>query len=127
YKTSHHYYEKLASTNTGANWGIWARYYCQQLHKAYEQAVSMGDLRPLVERQTSKPARALLEWVLGGGPDWFKRADYPNPENYSDVATTKALASLTQQGILEARGEKRGREYRLSTQFMEKAFSGLLA
>jgi Fic family protein len=126
YKSGDRYYEKLAATNTGTNWHVWARYYCHELQRAYEQSVRMGDLRPLLESQTSKPTRAVLGWVLAGGPEWFRRADFPNTDGFSDVAITKALASLHDQGVLDAEGEKRGRKYRLATGFLEKAFRGLL-
>jgi Fic family protein len=126
YKTSDTYYEKLAATNTGTNWQIWGRYYCDQLEKAYKRAVTLGDLRPVLDRQTSKPTRAVLEWCLGGGAAWFRRADFPNADGYSMAAITNALASLHEQGILEAEGEKKGRKYRMSTKYLQDIFRGVL-
>lgn len=46
---------------------------------------------------------------------------------FSGVSLTKSLADLTAQTVLEPRGEKRGREYRLRTEFLEQIFSGLEA
>lgn len=127
YRTREKYYEKLAATNKGSNWQVWARYYCKELLKAYQQAAGMGDLRPVLDRQSSKPTRAVLEWLLAGGSNWFRRSDYPNPDGYSDAAITAALASLHRQEVLDAKGEKKGRKYRLSPQYLERIFAGVLA
>lgn len=126
YKTRDKYYEKLSATNSGKNWHVWNRYFAKELLKAYRHAVNMADLRPILERQNSKPTRATLEWVLGrAGADWFKRANLPNDEGFSGVALTKSLADLVEQGVIEPRGEKRGREYRLRTAYLEQIFSGI--
>ncbi len=126
YRTQEKYYEKLAATNSGGNWIIWSRYFAKQLLKSYQHALTMADLRPVLERQKSGPTRATLEWVIGrAGSDWFKRSDLPNDEGYSEVALTKSLADLVDQGVLEPMGEKRGRKYRLQTQYLERVFSGL--
>jgi Fic family protein len=126
YRTRDKYYEKLAATNTGKNWHVWNRYFAKELAKSYRHAMNMADLRPILEHQKSKPTRATLEWVLGrAGADWFKRGDLPNGEGFSGVALTKALADLTGQGVLEPRGEKRGRQYRLRTEYLEQIFAGI--
>lgn len=126
YHTREQYYEKLATTNLGTNYLVWNRYFSKELAKAYKHALDMTDLRPVLEQVRSKPTRATLEWVLGrAGADWFKRGDLPNSEGFSGVALTKALADLTEQGVLEPRGEKRGRHYRLRTEYLERIFGGL--
>lgn len=126
YRTREKYHEKLAATNTGTNWHVWNRYFARELVKAYRHAVNMADLRPILERQKSKPTRATLEWILGSaGAEWFKRGDLPNVEGYSSVALTKSLANLVGQDVIEPRGEKRGREYRVRTEYLEQIFSGL--
>lgn len=126
YRTRDTYYDKLAATNAGKNWHVWNRYFAGELVKAYRHAMTMADLRPVLDKQKSKPTRATLEWVLGrAGADWFRRGDLPNDQGFSDVALTKALASLVDQGVLEPRGEKRGREYRLRTEYLERIFAGL--
>lgn len=126
YRTRDKYYEKLAATNTGKNWHVWNRYFAKELTKSYRHTMNMADLRPILDRQKSKPTRATLEWVLGrAGADWFKRGDLPNDEGFSGVALTKALADLTEQGVLEPRGEKRGRAYRPRTEYLEQIFTGI--
>ena len=126
YHNRDRYYDRLSATNDGVMWHVWARHYCKELEAAYRQAASMGDLQAVLDRQTSKPTRAMLEWILLGGNAWFARGDYPNPKKFSDVALTKALAALTQQGVLEAKGEKRGRKYRVSTTYLKQIFAGAL-
>lgn len=126
YHNRDRYYDRLSATNDGVMWHVWARHYCKELETAYRQAVSMGDLQAVLDQQTSKPTRAMLEWILLGGNAWFARGDYPNPKKFSDVALTKALAALTQQGVLEAKGEKRGRKYRVSTTYLKQIFTGAL-
>lgn len=74
--------------------------------------------------QKGNTARELLEWVLTGDGSWFKRADFPNPSGFSGAALTQALASLAEQGILEHRGEKRGREHRLRTEYLREVYGG---
>ena len=126
YRTKDRYYDKLAATNNGQNWHVWNRYFAGELAKAYKHAVGMADLRPVLETVKSKPTRATLEWALArAGADWFKRADLPNVEGFSDVALTKALAELVERGVLEPEGEKRGRRYRISTEYLERVFTGL--
>lgn len=126
YQNREKFYEKLAATNDGTMWHGWARHYCKELETAYRQAANMGDLQAVLDNQASKPTRAVLEWVLLGGNAWFARGDYPNPKRFSDVAITKALAALTKDGVLEAKGEKRGRKYRVSTAYLKKIFTGAL-
>lgn len=125
FHTADKYYEKLASTNDGKNWHIWTRYFVHQLERAYDLAVRRADLRPLVEDQSSQVTRRVLEWVLGGSETWFQRSDITNAEGYSPASLTNALASLVDQGILEAKGEKRGRRYRIATSFLERAYGGI--
>lgn len=125
FATQDKYYEKIASTNDGETWFVWTRYFAKQLQRAYEIAVRRADLRPLLDEQSSDVTRDVLEWVLQGAGRQFKRGDYPNPDGYSLSSITTALGNLVEQGILEPEGEKRGRTYRLSTEFLETVYAGL--
>ena len=101
---------------------MWCRYYSEQFNRAYELAVGRADLRPLLDRFSRASTRSLLEWCLTGDGDWFGRSNFPNPKRYSPPAVTSSLAELVAARILERRGEKKGRVYRLSTEFLRKAY-----
>lgn len=122
FRTQNRYYRTLRTTNAGRNYQVWCRYYSEQIHRAYELAVGRADLRPLLDRFSRGSTRSLLEWCLSGDGDWFSRSDFPNPKRYSPPALTSSLAELVRAGVLDGRGEKRGREYRLSTEFLRKAY-----
>jgi Fic family protein len=123
FRTSDKYYEKLASTNDGVTWHVWARYYARQVLRAYEIAQRRADLRPILDQQTSNSTRRVMEWVLQGDGTWFKHSDYPNTEGLSPASVTGAFRTLVEEGVLEGRGETRGREYRLSTRFLQQIYS----
>jgi len=90
--------------------------------RASEIAVGRADLRPTLERFSRPSTRSLMEWCLQGEAAWFGRSDFPNPKGYSGPAVTAALRELAAAGVLEARGERRGRRYRLSTEFLRKVY-----
>jgi len=126
FRTRNRYYEALRTTNAGKNYHVWCRYYSEQLLRAYELAAGRADLRPLLDRFSRASTRSLLEWCLSGGGGWFSRSDFPNPKDYSQPAVTSSLAELVRATVLDAKGEKRGRRYRLSTEFLRKAYGGEL-
>ena len=99
---------------------MWCRYYAEQLQRAYTLAVNRADLRPLLEKFSRNSTRSVLEWCLSGDGGWFSRSDFPNPKRYSQPALTSSLAELMKAGALDGRGQKRGREYRISTEFLRK-------
>lgn len=118
FHTSEHYYEFLATTNSGKDYGLWTRYYCSELRSAYEAANRRGDLRRTLAQFPKPSTRAVLTWVLTGSGNWFHRRDYPNPQRYSGPALWGAFQDLVRAGVLEARGEAKGREYRLRSTFL---------
>lgn len=122
FRTRNRYYRTLRTTNAGKNYQLWCRYYSEQVQRAYALAVGRADLRPLLDRFSRASTRSVLEWCLSGEGDWFGRSDFPNPKSYSLPAVTSSLAELVRAGVLDGRGEKRGREYRLSTEFLRKAY-----
>lgn len=122
FRTHDKYYEYLSTTNDGRTHHLWVRYYVKEMRRAYEIAASRGDLRGLVDRQSRPSNRAVLEWVLTGDGSWFAKGEYPNPRGYSGVAVYKALWDLSKTGVLEARGQRKGRRYRLSTAFLSRIY-----
>ncbi len=122
FRTRNQYYRTLRTTNAGRNYQLWCRYYPEQVQRAYELAVGRADLRPLLDRFSRASTRSLLEWCVSGDGDWFSRSDFPNPKRYSPPALTSSLAELVRAGVLDGRGEKRGRKYQLSTEFLRKAY-----
>ena len=125
FRTSDHYYEYLATTNTGQDYRLWIRYYVTQLRQAYEVANRRGDLNQVLERFRRPSTRSVLRWVLEGSGAWFHRRDFPNPRRLSGPALWGAFQELVRSGILEARGEARGREYRLRSDFLTKVYRGI--
>lgn len=113
------YYEMLAKTNSGRNWDLWTRYYLGQTTHAYRAAQSRADLRPLVDAVSGRLARLILIWALAGPGDWFNHGQIPGTGTYSVQGVTQALRTLRRQGILEARGERRGRRYRVNPRYLE--------
>lgn len=122
FRTRNRYYKTLRTTNAGRNYQLWSRYYAEQLHRAYELAVNRADLHPLLDRFSRASTRSVLEWCLAGDGGWFSRSDFPNPKRYSPPALTSSLAELLHGGVLDGRGMKRGREYRLSTEFLRRVY-----
>jgi Fic family protein len=122
FRTRNRYYAALRTTNTGQNYQIWCRYFASQLDRAYKLALARADLRPLLEQFSRHSTRSMLEWCLAGDGGWFSRSDFPNPKHYSPPALTSSLGQLVKRGVLEQRGEKRGRQYRLSTEFMRRVY-----
>lgn len=127
YHTQSEYYEKLATTNPGKTLAPWTRYYADQVLKAYEIAIRRSDVKPILAGQTRASTRALLEWVLARDASPFAHGDYPNLDEYSTEAIQKSLGQLVEQGILAAEGERRGRRYRLSTEFLRRLYAGSFA
>jgi len=108
------YYAALSTTNSGSSYADYCGYYLAELRAAYERAVDLGRLDEVFQGLARPSARDLLQWVLSSRSDeWFKRGDYPNEEGVSDATLTNVLAELTALGLLEARGERKGRQYRL--------------
>jgi len=122
FRTRNRYYDALRTTNAGRNYQIWCRYYAEQVKRAYELSVGRADLRPLVERFSRGSTRSVLEWCLSGDGGWFDRSGLRNPGGYSLPALTSSLAELARAGVLEKRGERRGRESRLSSEFLRKTY-----
>lgn len=120
FQTRSRYYEMLATTNSGERYDLWMRYFVKQLLRAYRVAVSRTDLRPLLEQFEGRVARSLLTWTLSGSGDWFRHGDFPNITKFSLPAITQALRRLSQSGILEARGERKGRRYRLRPSYLAR-------
>lgn len=108
--------------DAGRNCQLWCRYYAEQLQRVYQLSVSRADLRPLLDRFSRASTRSLIEWCLAGDGGWFSRSDFSNPKGYSPPAVTSSLAELVRAGVLDGRGMKRGREYRLSAEFLRKAY-----
>ena len=125
FRTSDHYYEYLGSTNSGRDYGLWTRYYATELRKAYEAAYRRSDLREILARFRRPSTRAILEWVLQGEGEWFRRGDFPNPRSYSGPALWYAFQDLVEHEILEERGEGKGREYRLRSKFLASVYGRL--
>lgn len=108
------YYRTLASTNDGEGHSAWVAFYTRELAAAYGRALDAADFARRAGNELKPAARGLLEWVLAdAAASWFKRADYPNQAGYSDSALTQALAELARAGLLEARGERKARRYKL--------------
>jgi Fic family protein len=123
FRTSEKYYETLGTTNSGEDYYTWTRYFVHELESAYRAASQQANLAPLVTTFTRESTRQVLTWVLAGTGAWFGRGDYPNPSGYSQPALWAALDELRKAGILEARGERRGRKYRLRSRFLAEIYS----
>ncbi|MHB8634714.1 MAG: Fic family protein [Thermoplasmatota archaeon] len=124
YRSGETYYEELASTNDGATWNAWAHFYARELRKAYEAAVKMSDLQPVLDRQPTDSARHVLTWSLAGGGGWFQRGDIPLG-GYKASTLSAALRDLREQDVLEMQGDRKGAKYRLKTGLLEEIFRGI--
>ena len=120
------YYEALEATNLGTNYHVWLRFYARELRRAYREANARTTFRAVLDLPHRPSARDLLEWVLSR-PDasWFSRGEYPNENGLSGTALFHALTELVELGILESRGETRGRQYRLHQAKLEELISTL--
>jgi Fic family protein len=123
FRTSERYYETLGTTNSGADYYIWTRYFVHELESAYRAASQQANLAPSVSKFSRESTRRVLRWVLAGTGAWFGRGDYPNRSDYSQPALWAALDELRKAGILEAQGERRGRKYRLRSQFLAEVYA----
>ena len=123
FRTSEHYYEFLGTTNGGSNYYSWTRYFAGQVQDAYKAASKQANLSPLVSVFSRESTRRVLRWVLAGTGEWFSRGDYPNPSHYSQPAIWAALDELKKEGILESKGERRGRRYRLRSKFLAEVYA----
>ena len=123
FRTSDHYYEFLGTTNAGRDYYLWARYFTSQVELAYRTASKQANLNPLVSKFSRESTRRVLRWILSGTAEWFSRSDYPNTSRYSQPAVWAALTELKKAGILEARGERRGRRYRLRSRFLADVYA----
>ncbi len=127
FRSGERYYDAIRSTNDGRTWHVWTRYFARQLKRAYTDAVHLGDLKPYLDGLHSQSARNMALWAIGGDGDWFARRDFPNDGGHSGSGMSKALATLTSDGFLERRGDKKGAEYRISTRFLQDVFRQALA
>jgi Fic family protein len=123
FRTSDHYYEFLGTTNAGTDYYSWTRYFVHQTESAYKAASSQANLSPLVSSFSRVSTQRVLRWVLSGTGEWFSRSSYPNKSRYSQPALWSALDELKKAGILEAKGERRGRRYRLRSRFLAEVYS----
>jgi Fic family protein len=123
FRTSEHYYDFLGSTNSGESYSLWTRYFVREAAEAYRVAAKQANLGPLVSGFSRESTRTLLRWVLAGDGGWFSRGEYPNPKKYSQPALWSALDELVRGGLLEARGERRGRRYRLRSKFLAEIYA----
>jgi fido (protein-threonine AMPylation protein) len=118
FRSSDHYDEMLATTHSGSNFSLWIRYFVKEVEHAYRLADRQANLGPVVNRFTRASTRSVLRWVLAGEGGWFRRGEFPNPGKFSAPSLWAALDELRKGGIVEARGERRGRAYRLNSQFL---------
>ncbi len=123
FRSSEKYYELLGSTNTGTDYTLWCRYFVGEVKHAYRVAVKQADLVPIITRFRRESTRVVLRWILSGDGSWFGRGDYPNPRHYSVQALWGALNELRRAGVLESRGERRGRTYRLNSRFLADLYA----
>lgn len=123
FRSSDSYYEMLATTNSGQEYSLWTRYFVGEIEHAYEIADRQANLTPVVNQFTRASTRSVLRWILAGAGEWFGRGDYPNRGKYSAQAIWGSLKELRKANILEARGERRGRRYRLRSKFLAEVYS----
>lgn len=123
FRTSDQYYDLLGTTNSGASYSLWTRYFVGETASAYKVAARQANLGPLVSGFSRESTRTLLRWVLSGDGGWFSRGEYPNPKRYSQPALWSALDELVRGGLLEARGERRGRRYRLRSKSLGDVYA----
>jgi Fic family protein len=123
FRSSDQYHEMLATTNSGSNYSLWIRYFVKEVEHAYRLADRQANLGPVLNRFSRASTRSVLRWVLASDGGWFRRGDFPNPTKLSPPAVWAALDELRKGGILEARGERRGRAYRLNSKFLADLYA----
>lgn len=123
FRTGEQYYDLLGTTNSGESYSLWTRYFVGETSAAYRVAARQANLGPLVSAFSRESTRTLLRWVLSGDGGWFSRGEYPNPGGYSQPALWSSLNELVRGGLLEARGERRGRRYRLKSKFLADLYA----
>jgi Fic family protein len=126
FRTGDHYYEYLGTTNAGSDYHLWTRYYVSEAEQAYKAAARQANLGPFVSKFSRESTRTVLRWVLRGSGAWFSRSDFPNRSGYSQPAVWAALDELSKAGVLERKGEKRGRRYRLRSRFLADVYGRTL-
>jgi Fic family protein len=120
-RTRDAYYAALETTNAGESYAGFLGYHLGKLREAYEQAQRFGRLDELFGRLPRASAKGPLEWILASRADeWFQRGDYPNEENLSSATLTNVLSDLHEMGVLEAKGERKGRKYRLDWDVIQR-------
>lgn len=122
FRTSDNYYDKLETTNSGSDYSLWVRYFVHELRNAYRLANGRADLRPLLDRFTRRSTQTILGWILEGDGNWFSAGEFPNRRRYSHPAIWSSLADLKRAGLLESKGERKGRRYRLSSRFLASIY-----
>lgn len=122
FRSSDNYYDMLATANTGSEYNIWSRYFVGEVRAAYQIAVKQASLTPIVGKFKRESTRSILRWILSGDGSWFSRSEYPNKRKYSNPTIWSSLNELTLNGVLEARGERKGRTYRLRSQFLADVY-----
>lgn len=123
FRSSDHYYDLLGTTNSGQDYTLWNRYFAGEVRDAYRAAAKQANLGPLVSSFSRESTRVVLRWILAGDGGWFSRGEYPNPKKYSQPALWSALDELVRGGLIEARGERRGRRYRLRSKFLSDVYA----
>lgn len=123
FRTSEHYYDFLGTTNSGRDYYAWTRYFVNQAESAYRAASQQANLGPLISSFSRESTRHVLRWVLSGTGEWFSRSEYPNKTHYSPPALWAALDELRRARILEAKGARRGRKYRLESRFLAEVYA----
>lgn len=123
FRTSDSYYEFLATTNGGQDYHHWTRYFVRETKEAYRAASRQANLGPLISGFSRESTRSILRWILAGSGDWFSRSSFPNPRKYSQPALWSALDELRRKGVIEAKGERRGRRYRLRSRFLADVYA----
>ncbi len=122
FRSGDRYYDMLATTNAGSDYNLWIRYFVGEVKAAYQIAVKQASLTSIVGKFTRESTRSILRWILSGDGSWFSRSDFPNSRKYSNPTMWSSLTELTQEGVLEARGERKGRTYRLRSQFLADVY-----
>lgn len=122
FRSGGEYYDMLATTNTGSEYTLWSRFFVGEVKAAYQIAVKQANLTPVIGKFRRESTRSILRWVLSGDGSWFSRSEFPNNFKYSNPTIWSSLTELTQKRVLEARGERKGRTYRLRSQFLADVY-----
>ena len=122
FRTQEKYYETLATTNNGITWHTWCGYLARQINRAFKTAANRSSIGPLVNEISSPIGQDLLMWILAGPGEWYPPRDYPNPKGASRNTLSNMHNLLLKKGVLESKGEKKGRKYRLATEYLKKLY-----